>query len=101
MGIIAEELLRESEESGMVPRRDRNGNIIAWKGPFLPHWYEGYMEAHKENQTACRIAQNAKSGLNEQAQTKEQEIQFKKDQARAAESKRRAEILFEASAKNA
>lgn len=97
---VDETLLKEAETSGMIPRRDAHGNIIAWKGPWLPHWYDNYMEALRENQNEHRIQEHKKIGLNEQGQTKEQEVQFKRDQQLAKDKQRKAELAAEMAFQN-
>ena len=92
--------LKEMEQSGIEIRKDRYGNSIGYKGPWLPDWYDNYTEMLRENQKARRIALNTEAGLNEHAQTKEQADAFKKRQKLAEDRKRKAELAAEMAFQN-
>lgn len=79
MSKIDPEMLDVMESGrGMTTKRDNDGNILAWKGPWLPDWFDNYTECLRENQNARRIQLLKQAGLNEQAQTKDQQSAFEK-----------------------
>ena len=62
---------------GWESKTDQYGNQ-AFKGPFLPDWFDDRLECHKANQEFLRISKLQKLGLNEHGQTKEQQKAFEK-----------------------
>ena len=79
MSKIDPEMLDQIEAGrGIETKRDKEGNILAWKGPWLPDWFDNYTECLRENQNARRVRLFKEAGLNEHGQTKEQQATFDK-----------------------
>lgn len=83
--------------ASMQVKSDSNGMPIAWKGPWLPDWFDNYMECHKENQAALRIKKLKAEGKNENGQTPEQEKEFKHRAEIQQQRKQKAEAALLAS----
>jgi hypothetical protein len=84
---------------GMTTKRDNDGNILAWKGPWLPDWFDNYTECLRENQNARRVKLLRDAGLNEHGQTKEQAEAFQKRKQVQTIRKEKAEAALLASKK--
>ena len=79
MSKIDPEMLDQIEQGrGMELRKDKDGNILAWKGPWLPDWFDNYTECLRENQNARREKLLREAGLNKHGQTKDQFAAFEK-----------------------
>lgn len=87
--------LEVMEKQGVEIKKDTLGNVLAYKGPWLPDWYDDRMEMMRDNQKELNRQKCAKLGLNEHGQTKEQQESFKKRKAVSEEKKRKAEIAAE------
>ena len=99
MSIINEKDLENAEKmGGPEVRYNKQGLPIAWKYPYLPHWYDSASEALKENQFAARIQTLKAKGLNEHGQTKEQEEAFKKKKIAQQKLKDKAQLSVEMTA---
>jgi len=83
---------------GIEVKVDSNGMPVAWKGVYLPDWFDNYMECHKENQNARRKHLLAAEGKNEHGQTKEEEKAFNDRKRIQLERKKKAEAALLASA---
>jgi hypothetical protein len=77
MSRIDPEMLDQIErQRGMEMKKDNDGNVLAWKGPWLPDWFDNYTECLRENQNARRVQKLKDAGLNEHGQTKEEAKSF-------------------------
>lgn len=54
---------------GITTKKDNNGNVLAWKGPWLPDWFDNYTECLRENQNAKRVQVFKNAGLNNHGQS--------------------------------
>lgn len=98
MSRVDPEMLDQMESgSGIQTKKDAYGTILAWKGPWLPDWYDNYTEMLRENQNARRVELLKKAGLNENAQTPEQAKAFKEKQKIQMIRKQKAEAALLAS----
>lgn len=88
------------EKQGVEVKTDKQGNILGFKGPWLPDWYDDRMEMMRENQRELNRIRCEKLGLNEHGQTKEQQKAFEKRKAVAEEKKRKAELAAEIAVQN-
>lgn len=84
---------------GMTTKKDNDGNILAWKGPWLPDWYDNYTECLRENQNARRVQLLKQAGLNEHGQTPQQAKDFQKRKEVQTIRKEKAESALLASKK--
>ena len=84
---------------GITTKRDNDGNILAWKGPWLPDWYDNYTECLRCNQDELRKKKLRDAGLNEHDQTKEQAQAFEKRKQVQTVRKEKAEAALLASKK--
>lgn len=82
---------------GMTTKKDNDGNVLAWKGPWLPDWFDNYTECLRENQNARRIQLLKNAGLNENGQTQEQAKEFEKRKKVQTVRKEKAEAALLAS----
>lgn len=79
-----------------------NNGTVAWVGGELPeNYYDNYTECLYANINAKRIRVHKEHGLNEQAQTKEQEKAFLDKRALQMKKKEKAEIAAEMAIQNA
>ena len=87
MAEVAKEIVEdlERQHSGMQMRAIGNG--VVWKGPWLDKWFDNYTEALYANINFKRNEEYKKQGLNQHAQTKEQEAALKAKKAEAEKSK--------------
>lgn len=77
MSIIDPEILKRTQEGTVIIQvKDAMGNAIGYKGRFLPHTYDNFTEALRENQKAREQTEFKRLGLNEHGQTKEQAKAF-------------------------
>lgn len=101
MSIIDPRLLKEMEMGGGIEiKRNLQGIAVAYKGQFLPDWYDNYMECHRDNQNENRRLSLAKEGKNFHGQTPEQEKAFNKRLALAKQRKEKAELAAEMALQN-
>lgn len=89
----------EKADSG-IQRKVVNG-FTYFKGPWLEAWFDDYTEMLRRNQDEKRKQDHRKAGLNEFAQTPEQEKEFNKRKAVQAERKKKAELAAEMAIQNA
>ena len=83
-----------------IERKNING-MTYFKGPWLPDWYDNYVEMLKENQSARRIKLQRDAGLNDQGQTPDQEKAFLKKKAVQEDRRKKAELAAEMVKQNA
>jgi len=100
MRINQDEVEQVIKQGGIEIKRDHAGNPLAYKGPFLDFWYDNYTECLRENSAENRRQVHKAFGLNEMAQTPEQEKAFKKKLAVAAQKKEKAELAAEMALQN-
>ena len=96
----------ESQFKTMVrddPRIERKivNGFPYFKGPWLPDWYDNYVEMLRDNQNVRRIKLQKDMGLNEHAQTPEQEKAFFKKKAVQEDRRKKAELAAEMVKQNA
>lgn len=100
MSKIDPEMLDQIErQRGIEMKKDGDGNVLAWKGPWLPDWFDNYTECLRENQNARRVQKLRDAGLNENGQTKEQAKAFSEKQRIQKIRKQKAEDALLASEK--
>lgn len=100
MSKIDPEMLDQIEAGrGMETKRDKEGNILAWKGPWLPDYFDNYTECLRENQNARRIKLLKDAGLNASGQTPEQQKAFEQRASIQKVRKEKAEAALLASKK--
>lgn len=92
--------LEFAAQQGIEMKKDNNGAVIGYKGPWLPHWYDNYTEMLRENQNELRIQRQTKAGLNAHAQTPEQAKEFEKRKKVAMVRKEKAEMAAEMAFQN-
>ena len=83
-----------------IERKVVNG-FTYFKGPWLPEWYDNYIEMLKENQNARRIKILKDGGFNEHGQTPDQEKAFFKKKAVQDDRRKKAELAAEMVKQNA
>lgn len=71
------------------------GNMIGFKGPWLPDHYESFSEALRENAAELARQEQKKLGLNAGWQTPEQEKAFKERKKAQTERQKKAELAAE------
>lgn len=99
MAIIDPEILKATQEgTTIIEVRDATGRLLGFKGRFLPHTYDNFGEALRENSKIDNLNRCKSKGLNEFGQTPEQEKEFKENAKRQKMAKEKADMALTAAA---
>lgn len=95
MKITEDQLANIKQNSGGIEVMQLPNGILAYKGPWIPDYFDNYTECLYANINHRRNEEARKRGLNEQFQTPAQQAEFEKRRKIQMELKRRAEIAAE------